>query len=125
MRSTPFDVAGNSYLVELECYLSRYSSEVYGYVSFTITIAGDCFSTEMIAPVLPPLTIDSTYVPTTILAFGDTYSGTTSPPTCGPRVCFSTSPNIVWDNDSQLFTVQATQYDVPGTSYLVTLLCGL
>ena len=78
----------------------------------------------MTLPTLPALTVDQSYVPTTIPALGDTISAATSPLTCGPRTCSSTSPNVVWNNASQLFTVQSLSTDVIGTS-TVTLTCSL
>ena len=78
----------------------------------------------MTLPTLPALTVDQLYVPTTIPALGDTISAATSPPTCGARTCSSTSPNVIWNNASQLFTVQSLSTDVVGTS-TVTLTCSL
>jgi hypothetical protein len=59
----------------------------------------------MAVPNLPDLTIDQAYVATTIAAFGDTISGSSNPPTCFARTCNSNSPNVIWNNASQLFNV--------------------
>ena len=79
----------------------------------------------MTLPTLPSLSISQTYFSTTIPAFEDTYSGSSNPATCGLRTCTSDNPNVVWDNNSQLFTVQTLgASDVVGT-YTVTLTCTL
>ena len=51
----------------------------------------------MIAPSLPALAVTRTYTATYINAYSDNVSGTTSPPTCGPRICTSDHPNVDWD----------------------------
>jgi hypothetical protein len=79
----------------------------------------------MTAPTLPSVSINQNYVSTTIVAFGDTISGSTVPPTCLARTCTSSSPNVVWNSAGQLFTVKTLGIsDVLGTS-TVTLSCFL
>ncbi len=80
----------------------------------------------MTVPTLPALSISQTYASKTIPAFEDTYSGSSNPPTCGLRSCSTSgSPNVIWDDATQLFTVQTLgASDVVGT-YTVTLTCKL
>ena len=79
----------------------------------------------MTVPKLPILSISQTYVSSTILAFNDTVSGSSNPPTCGPRTCTSNNPNVPWDDGTQLFTVKTRgALDVAGT-YTVILTCSL
>jgi hypothetical protein len=78
----------------------------------------------MVMPTLPPMSIDQFALPTTIPAFKDIFSGTTSPPTCLARTCSSKNPNVVWDNGTQLFTVQSLTTDLEATS-TVTMTCSL
>ena len=63
---------------------------------------------------LSPLTIDPSYVPTTIAPFKDITSGSTNPPTCGDRTCSSDNPHVVWSATTQLFTVSFITGDVAG-----------
>ena len=79
----------------------------------------------MTIPTLPAININQYYASTTIPAFNDTLSGFTNPPTCKARSCTSSHPNVVWDNASQLFTVQTLgTLDVRGI-FTVTLTCSL
>ena len=79
----------------------------------------------MTVPTSLSLTIDNTYVSTTIAAFGDTASGTITPLACGLRTCTSNNPNVIWDNATQLFTVKTLgALDVAGI-IAVTLTCQL
>lgn len=79
----------------------------------------------MTVPTSLSLTIDNTYVSTTIAAFGDTASGTITPLACGLRTCTSNNLNVIWDNATQLFTVQTLGgFDVAGI-FAVTLTCKL
>ncbi len=75
-------------------------------------------------PNLSAMSISQLTPPTTIPAFKDTFSGTTDPPTCGPRDCLSNNPNVVWDYATQLFTVQYLTTEFEGTS-TVELVCHL
>ncbi len=59
----------------------------------------------MIAPSLPNLAVTRTYIDTYINAYSDNVSGTTSPPTCGPRICTSDHPNVEWEDVGQIFRV--------------------
>jgi hypothetical protein len=77
----------------------------------------------MIMPTLPAsMSIDQFFTPMTIPAFKDSFSGTTDPPTCLARTCSSNSPNVVWDNPTQLFTVQSLNTDLEATT-TVTMTC--
>ena len=53
----------------------------------------------MTVPILLDISIDQFYTPTTIAAFGDSFSGLTNPPTCGLRTCSTDNayPNVIWD----------------------------
>jgi hypothetical protein len=80
----------------------------------------------MVMPTTLPttLSINQLSQPTTIPAFGDTFSGITNPPTCSARTCSSNSPNVVWYSATQLFTVQSLTTDLAATS-TVTMTCSL
>ncbi len=79
---------------------------------------------------LPALSIDQTYVSTTIPALLDTVTElsriyTNGVTNCGVRTCISNNSNVVWDNASQLFTVKTLgALDVAGV-YSVSLTCSL
>ena len=96
-------------------------------MTLTVTVPAPtdpCLSASMVTPTLPPINVPQSYTPTTIAAFGDTTSGSSSPPTCLSRACTSNNPNVVWNNASQLFTVQSLATDVTGISTVI-LTCSL
>ena len=109
VQSLPSDVVATT-TVTLTCSLTYYSSVPSVSSSFELTTALyqiPCVTGNgMIIPSLPTLTIDQYYTATTIPAFGDILSGTTNPPTCGPRTCSSDNTKVVWDDATQLFNVQ-------------------
>ncbi len=79
----------------------------------------------MIAPILPDLEVTRAYIDTYINAYSDNVSGTTSPPTCGARICTSDHPNVLWEKVGQKFKVSTKGLgDIVGTS-IVTLSCKL
>ena len=66
---------------------------------------GDCTTNDMITPSLSNVTVGQGYIATFINAFSDTWSASSSPPTCLARTCTSNNSNVVWSNTDQKFTV--------------------
>ena len=96
------DVAG-TYTVQLTCSLTSYPTVSSATGSFLLTVATiTCGSAGnvMIAPSLPDLEVTRDYSETYINAYSDNVSGTTSPPTCGIRICTSDHPNVEWNHNS-------------------------
>jgi hypothetical protein len=99
----PEDVPGTSSSVTLTCSLTSYTAPPAD-STFMLNFSVDCLTGNSITiPSLEPITIDQTYLTTSIPAFGDATSGTTSPPTCGVRICTSSHPNVIWSDDDQAF----------------------
>ena len=113
--------------VVLTCYLKSYPL-ITGtkYLPYVSVVGPDgCYTgNAIIHPTLPNIIINQSYVPTTIDAFKDSFSGFTTPPTCHFRTCTSDNSNVVWDNTSQLFTVKSLTSDVAKTESVI-LKCGL
>jgi hypothetical protein len=120
-----FDVLG-THTVKLTCSLSNYPAVLASSQTFLLIITKFCVTgNSMIVPTLPDVAVDQFYVPKTIPAFGDTISGSTNPPICGPRTCTSNDLNVVWDNATQTFTVISRgKLDVAETP-TVSLTCSL
>ena len=98
----PGDAPGTSITVGLTCSLLNYAAVPSLLKSFTLSFSLDCRTGNVMnKPNLPPVSIDQTYIATTIPAFGDAVSGSSNPPTCGARTCSSNNhPNVAWNNAS-------------------------
>ena len=95
-------VTPGTYKVDMTCNIAPLPTKTF-WVMVTVLDPG-CFTGNTMVeptPTLPQLNIGQLTPPSFIAAFKDSFSGTSNPPTCGPRTCSSgNNPNVIWNNVS-------------------------